>query len=37
MAKTILVAGASSRIGRTTAKLFQERGWNVIASMRNPD
>lgn len=34
--KTILVTGASSGIGRETAKLFQSRGWNVIATMRNP-
>jgi NAD(P)-dependent dehydrogenase (short-subunit alcohol dehydrogenase family) len=37
MAMTILVTGASKGIGRTTAKLFQERGWNVVASMRRPD
>ena len=35
--KTILITGASSGIGRETAKLFQTNGWNVIATMRDPD
>ncbi|MEM7563989.1 MAG: SDR family oxidoreductase [Pseudomonadota bacterium] len=35
--KTILITGASSGIGKTTAELFQSRGWNVAATMRNPD
>ena len=37
MAKTILITGASSGIGKVTAALFQERGWNVVATMRTPE
>ena len=38
MNKTILITGCSSGIGRMTAKYFQERGWNVAATVRkNPE
>jgi NAD(P)-dependent dehydrogenase (short-subunit alcohol dehydrogenase family) len=37
MKKTVLITGASSGFGRTTVKLFHEKGWNVIATMRSPE
>lgn len=36
MPQTIFITGASCGIGRATARLFAERGWNVVATMRNP-
>jgi NAD(P)-dependent dehydrogenase (short-subunit alcohol dehydrogenase family) len=35
MRKTIFITGTSTGLGKATAKLFQQRGWNVIATMRN--
>lgn len=37
MANTTLITGTSSGIGRATASLFAGRGWNIAATMRNPD
>jgi NAD(P)-dependent dehydrogenase (short-subunit alcohol dehydrogenase family) len=37
MSQTVFITGASSGIGRSTASLFLERGWNVAATMRQPD
>jgi NAD(P)-dependent dehydrogenase (short-subunit alcohol dehydrogenase family) len=34
--KTIFITG-SSGLGRATAKLFASKGWNVVATMRNPE
>jgi NAD(P)-dependent dehydrogenase (short-subunit alcohol dehydrogenase family) len=36
MSKTVLITGASSGIGESTAKYFLEKGWNVAATMRSP-
>ena len=33
---TILITGCSSGFGLATARLFAERGWNVVATMRRP-
>lgn len=35
--KTILITGSSTGIGKSTAKFFQQKGWNVIATMRSPE
>ncbi len=33
---TIVITGASSGIGKAAARLFVDKGWNVVATMRNP-
>lgn len=37
MSKTIFITGTSSGIGKATAKIFHQKGWNVIATMRKPE
>lgn len=35
--QTIFITGASSGLGKATAKLFAEKGWQVIATLRKPE
>ncbi|WP_156500908.1 SDR family NAD(P)-dependent oxidoreductase, partial [Alcanivorax sp. HI0044] len=35
--KTVFITGASSGIGYATARLFQDKGWNVVATLRKPE
>ncbi len=37
MNNTVFITGASSGLGKATARLFQQNGWNVIAAMRSPE
>ena len=34
--KTVFITGSSTGIGYECAKIFMENGWNVVATMRNP-
>lgn len=37
MKQVILITGASSGLGKATSLFFAQQGWNVIATMRNPE
>jgi NAD(P)-dependent dehydrogenase (short-subunit alcohol dehydrogenase family) len=37
MTKTVLITGCSTGLGKLSARLFAERGWNVVATMRRPE
>ncbi|TIX89913.1 SDR family oxidoreductase [Rhizobium sp. P44RR-XXIV] len=36
MTKTVLITGCSSGVGKSAARFFAAQGWNVVATMRNP-
>jgi len=36
MKKTVFITGASSGFGKETVRLFHEKDWNVVATMRTP-
>ena len=33
---TVFITGCSSGIGLAAARLFHNKGWNVVATLRNP-
>jgi NAD(P)-dependent dehydrogenase (short-subunit alcohol dehydrogenase family) len=35
--KTVLITGTSSGFGKATAREFAHHGWNVVATLRNPE
>lgn len=37
MSKTVVITGTSSGIGKSTVEAFANAGWEVIATMRNPE
>jgi NAD(P)-dependent dehydrogenase (short-subunit alcohol dehydrogenase family) len=37
LSRTVLITGCSSGFGEATARLFLDRGWNVVATMRDPE
>jgi NAD(P)-dependent dehydrogenase (short-subunit alcohol dehydrogenase family) len=37
MTKTVLITGCSSGLGKSAARLFAAKGWNVVATMRKPE
>lgn len=37
MSKTVLITGTSSGIGKAAVIFFADKGWNVVATMRQPE
>jgi NAD(P)-dependent dehydrogenase (short-subunit alcohol dehydrogenase family) len=37
MSRTALITGCSTGFGKAAARLFSANGWNVVATMRNPE
>jgi NAD(P)-dependent dehydrogenase (short-subunit alcohol dehydrogenase family) len=37
MKKTVFITGTSSGFGKAAARLFAKNGWNIVATMRQPE